>query len=104
MPTASAGSSAALRRLRRLEAARAVQRLMSMLQYLTAAGRTDEMMGLFAQARPDVSAELADWGVFVGLERVRETVVEPLVRMAAMNGRNAAPPRVLNTSKTARGC
>lgn len=87
--TTPSSASAVARRLRRIEGAHGVQRVMSLHQYLTAAGRTDEVMALFAQRRPEVSAELADWGVFVGLDRVRETVVEPLIRMAAMNGEHA---------------
>lgn len=80
---ASAGIA---RRVARLEAAQGVERLMSMYCYLTAGGRWDEVMELFAQRRPDVSAELADWGVFVGREHIRQVVVDALVRLARANG------------------
>ena len=80
------GSIALQRRAARLEAVKEIQRLMSMHCYLTAAGRHEELMLLFAQRRPDVSAELADWGIFTGLDRVREVLVTPLARMAQANG------------------
>lgn len=80
------GSIALQRRAARLEAVKDIQRLMSMHCYLTAAGRHEELMLLFAQRRPEVSAELADWGVFTGLDRVRDVLVTPLARMAEANG------------------
>ena len=59
---------------------------MSLHCHLTAGGRWDDLMELFAQRRPDVSAEFADWGVFVGREHVRQVVVDALVRLARANG------------------
>ena len=59
---------------------------MSLHCHLTAGGRWNDVMELFAQRRPDVSAEFADWGVFVGREHVREVMVDALVRLARANG------------------
>jgi hypothetical protein len=75
-----------MRRVARLEAATAVERVMSLHCYLTAGGRWDEVMELFAQRRPEVSAEFADWGVFVGHDHVRRVVVDAPVRLARANG------------------
>lgn len=71
-------------RVERLEAARAVKQLFARYQYLAAAGHVEELAELFSR-REDVRAELADWGVFVGPERVRRIVLDPLQVMREHN-------------------
>ena len=53
-----------------------VQNLMSKHTYLYEAGMYEEMLGQFARKTPDVTVEIANWGVFEGFEGARKMIVE----------------------------
>jgi hypothetical protein len=58
-------------RIQRLEDIHEIQNLMSRYEYLHTAGLQDETADLFAKKTPGVRAEIANWGVYEGIEGIR---------------------------------
>lgn len=72
-------------RLRRIEAVAAVTQLFSRFHHLCAAGEYDKAADLLAQTTPGLSVELADWGVYEGLDHAADALIGSLRRMATVH-------------------
>jgi len=57
--------------IERLKAVHEIQNLMSKYEYYHTADMQEETVELFAKKTPDVSAEIADWGVYEGVEGIK---------------------------------
>lgn len=58
-------------RVQRLEDIHEIQNLFSRYEYLHTADMQEETVDLYAQNAPDVSAEIAGWGLYVGIEGIK---------------------------------
>jgi hypothetical protein len=60
----------------KLLAVHEIQNLMGRMTYMFEAGMYEEMLGMFAQKTPGVTAEMAQFGQRQGLEGARELIVD----------------------------
>jgi len=58
-------------RIQRIEDIHEIQNLMSRYEYLHTAGLQDETAELFAKKTPGVRGEIANWGVYEGVQGIR---------------------------------
>jgi hypothetical protein len=58
-------------RIKRLEDIEEIQKLMSKYEHLMSAMMFEEIVDLFAQKAPGVSASIGDWGLYKGIDGVR---------------------------------
>ena len=56
----------------RLEAVHEIQNVMSRYEYFLSAGKYEDIVGLFAQKTPGVTAEIGSRGVYEGIDGVRK--------------------------------
>ncbi|WP_405722828.1 nuclear transport factor 2 family protein [Streptomyces sp. NBC_01537] len=73
-------------RLHRIRAVHEIHNLIGRHAFFSAAGHYDDLIGTFARRTPGVTVELADWGVYEGLDGARAALVGPLLEMARRNG------------------
>ncbi|MFC7260574.1 nuclear transport factor 2 family protein [Streptomyces lutosisoli] len=87
--TTSTGAPTTLTKAQRLHRIRAVHEIHNLIgrhAYFNAAGHYDDLIGAFARHTPGVTVELADWGVYEGLDGARAALVGPLLEMTRRNG------------------
>jgi hypothetical protein len=73
-------------RIERLEAIHEVQQVMGKYEYYLATGKGEEIVSLFAQKTPGVTANLGDWGNYKGIEGVRKLFVGLISDMMTKEG------------------
>jgi hypothetical protein len=85
-PTEGSTTLTRAQRLHRIKAVHEIHNLIGRHAFFSAAGHYDDLIGTFARHTSGVSVELADRGVYEGLEGARAALVGPLLEMARRNG------------------
>ena len=98
-------------RIQRLEDIHEIQNLFSRYEYYHTADMQEETVELYAQKAPDVSAEIANWGVYVGIEGIKRLFLglhrqggeEALIGGMHMHTLTTPVIEVAGDGKTAKG-
>jgi hypothetical protein len=70
----------------RLLAFHEIRQLMGRYEFYLEAGMGEDIVALFAQKEPGVSANIGDWGVFLGIDGVRRLFVGNIGKMMEQPG------------------
>jgi len=73
-------------RIQRLEDIQEIHNLMGRYEYLASGGMFEDILELYAEKTPGVSIEIYDWGVYLGLERIKEFLVGLLKMLMHVHG------------------
>ncbi len=71
-----------------MEAIQEIHNIMGRYQYLIMGEKYDALTELWAQTIPDVSIEVYDFGVYVGLQRIKEFFIDALKGLSVAHGEN----------------
>jgi hypothetical protein len=85
-PTGTHTTPTRAQRLHRIKAVHEIHNLIGRHAFFNAAGHYDDLIDTFARHTPGVTVELADWGVYEGLDGARAALVGPLLEMTRRNG------------------